>query len=306
MLQSRNAFASLTLIFAMAIWGSSFVAFKFVLEGFTPLQAVAFRMLTASLVFSLFLPLILQQQIERKDIKFLILMSLAEPCIYFMFEAWALKLTTASEAGVVTAMLPLIVAVLAGLILGEQVRKNHLAGILLTVPGVIWLTFSGSPSDQASNPMLGNFLEFIAMVSAAFYTIILKSLSARYSSLFLTAFQSVIGLLFFMPIMLLVDGVPDFEIWPANLGVLYLGVVVTLGGYGIYNFSVRFLPATQVVMFSNLIPVFTLLFAFLILDEHIRLSQWYAVALIIGGVVVSQISFRPTKAIEFDSADISS
>ena len=130
-------------------------------------------------------------------------MALCEPCLYFSFEARALELTTASQAGMITAMLPLMVAVGARLILGEVLRARTLAGFGLAILGACWLSVAGTPSVDAPHPVLGNFLEFIAMVCATGYIISLKWLTARYSPFFLTAVQAFVGAVFFFPFLLL-------------------------------------------------------------------------------------------------------
>ena len=63
---------------------------------------------------------------HRGDLKYLLFMAVCEPCIYFVFEAKALQLTTASQAGLITSMLPLMVALGAFLVLKETISgKNH-------------------------------------------------------------------------------------------------------------------------------------------------------------------------------------
>ena len=286
---NRNErFASICLIIAMFIWGSSFVAFKYALAGYSPLVVIAARMSVASLIFLVFWKFLAGQQYRKGDWKYLLIMSLCEPCLYFVFEAWALVNTTASEAGVVTATLPLLVAALAALVLKETISKNHYLGFAITLPGVIWLTLAGEASESAPNPALGNFLEFLAMVSAAGYTVALKYVSQRYSAFFLTAIQSFIGAVFFVPLAFVFE--PEMPQWhsEAAMAVVYLGVVVTMFAYGFYNFAIRHLSATQTVMFTNLIPVFTLILAFFILQERITVQQWFAAGLIIVGVLISQ------------------
>lgn len=289
--QSILPAAGLTL--AALIWGSSFIVFKHTLQFVDPLTLVTLRMAVASIIFIAIYRFWSHFRYRTGDWKYLLIMSLAEPCLYFLFEAWALKLTTASEAGVMTAVLPLLVAVLAGLFLGEMVTRAHWVGLLLTIPGIIWLSVSGESSETAPDPLLGNMLQFCAMLTAAIYTLALKFLSSRYPTLFLTAVQAFIGLFFFLPLAIV------FESWPTDwqadvvVGILYLGGVVTLFAYALYNYGVKNLSASVATMYTNLIPVFTLLMAFVFLDERISMQQWLAVGLILLGVGVSQWRQKP-------------
>ena len=76
--------------------------------------------------------------------------------------------------------------------------------------------------------------------------------------------------------------------------VAYLGLVVTVGAYGLYNFAVSRLPASQASAFVNLIPLFSLLFAVLLLGERLTGQQMFAAGLVFAGVAVSQ--WRRTPA----------
>ncbi|HEJ1954397.1 EamA family transporter, partial [Pseudomonas aeruginosa] len=83
---------------------------------------------------------------------------------------------------------------------------------------------------------------------------------------------------------------------PSALGiqaVVYLGVVVTVGAYGLYNFGVGRLPASQASGFINLIPVFTLVFASLFLGETLNGPQMLAAGLVFIGVAISQWRSAP-------------
>ncbi|MBI9104805.1 MAG: DMT family transporter [Spirochaetales bacterium] len=276
------------LIMAMVIWGSSFVALKISFRYFHPFFVVFARQLLASIVF---LPLVWKhfRKIHRKDIFWLILMAFFEPCIYYIFEAQALTLTSASQAGMITAMLPVLVAIPSAIFLKEKISFRTIIGFSLAIAGVIWLSLGGKATEESPNPILGNILEFLAMVSAAGYTIILKKLSTRYSPFFLTAAQAFVGTTFFLPLIFIIPGARDMNLnLHSGLILLFLGIVVTIGAYGFYNFGTSRIPASQSVAFVNLIPVITLLLSMVILREKLTLIQYIASLLVLFGVIFSQ------------------
>ena len=149
------------------------------------------------------------------------------------------------------------------------------------------MTLGSVQNEHASNPLLGNFLEFMAMVCAMGYTLMMKHLTERYPAMFLTALQSFIGAVFFLPLALGSE-------WPENISfeqwgiLLYLGVIVTLGGYGLFNYSLTYVKATVAVAYINLLPAISLIYAMIFLGERMNLEQWIAVAVIFSGVYLSR------------------
>ncbi len=288
--ETRSTAATLSLILAMLLWSSSFVALKIAFTGYHPMQVIFGRMLVASICFVPFIPGFLRLKWQRRDMRYLVLMAVFEPCLYFIFEARALENTSASQAGMITAMLPLLVAVGAGALLKERISRLTLVGFFISICGAVILSLGAEATAASPAPLLGNLYELLAMVCAAGYTICLKHLSDRYPPLFLTATQAFIGSLFFA-FFLLPEGVGLPRHWNAGpgLAVIYLGTFITLGAYGLYNFAVSRIPANQAAAFVNLIPVFSVMLGFILLGERLNLWQWLASGLVFGGVYLSRL-----------------
>jgi len=286
--KDHHLLPTISLIVAMFLWASSFVALKLAFQSYPPMQVIFGRMFIASLCFVIFIPTFRKINWRRQDLKYFLFMGICEPCLYFLFEAKALQLTSASQAGMITAMLPLLVAILAWSWLKESISRKTLVGFSLAIIGACWLSLASETSISAPNPLLGNFFEFLAMVCAAGYTVSLKHLTNNYPPLFLTAFQAFIGALFFFPFLFL-PGVGFSIVWETTsaLAVIYLGTFITLGAYGCYNYSVSRIPASRAAGYVNLIPVFGVILGMLILGDTLNLSQWLACGLVFCGVWLS-------------------
>jgi drug/metabolite transporter (DMT)-like permease len=280
--------AVICLIVATALWGSAFIALKLAFTELPPLWVIFARMALGSLVFLLAWHWRGHVQYRPGDWKYLLGLAACEPCLYFIFEALALQNTSASQAGMITALLPLLVAIAAYVFLRERINRSTLAGFLLAMCGAVGLSLAGSADEHASNPMLGNFYELLAMLCAAAYTLLVKRLSARYSAFMLTAMQAFIGTLFFLPLAALEAPLPQTISALGMATLLYLGVVVTVGAYGLYNFGISRLSATEASGYTNLIPLFTLAFAVPLLGETLNTLQMLAAAVLFGGVALSQ------------------
>ena len=156
--------ASLALIIATFLWGSSFIALKYAINIYDPAFVIFFRMLTTLVLCLCLWRWVKKFSYQTGDWKYLLSMSLAEPCLYYLFEGNAMKYTSASQAGVLVSCFPLLVAVVAYFMLKEKVTKQLAIGFSFCIGGGILLTLVSENSSHAPNPALGNFLEFLAMV----------------------------------------------------------------------------------------------------------------------------------------------
>ncbi len=296
MSKNFNLLGLATVTFAMLIWASSFIALKSAMVDLGEYTVIFLRMFVASLCFLYFIKSFLKYDFTKSDLKYILLLAIFEPCLYFIFEAKALLYTSASQAGMITSLMPLITAIAAGYFLKEIISRQLIFGSLIAMIGAVWLSVQATTTVNAPDPMLGNFLELCAMACGAGYTIVTRYLIDKYSALFITAIQAFIGAIFFFPFFIYElafdEMVFSFE---AIAWTIYLGVVVTLGGYGLYNFSLTKIEASKAAMFINLIPVFTLILAFLILNEKLSTQELIASATILTGVIISQISVKKFK-----------
>lgn len=255
------------------------------------------RMAIASLCFLLMWKGLRNFKYQPGDWRLLVLMSLAEPCLYFIFEAMALQYTSAAQAGMVTAVLPPIAAALAYVFLKERMSGTALLGFVVAFGGLVWLSLAAETNQHASNPLLGNTLELAAMTCSAVYCVCLKKLSSRYSPLVLTALQAFAGSLFFLPLALN-QGMPQFQPGKALNAIIFLGVCVTLGAYLLYNIAIARMDLSKATIFSNLTPVYAIGFAYWLLDESLNSNQLMACGLILSGVVLGQSGRRRLTAPE--------
>jgi drug/metabolite transporter (DMT)-like permease len=289
-LSSSRAWAPVAaIVLAVLLWSSSFIALKIAFRHYDPMVVIFGRMAIATLCFGFLVRRMGHIQLRRGDLKFIVFMCLCEPCLYFIFEAKALQNTTASQAGLITAILPLLVAVAAGLFLKERISRRTIVGFLVAIAGACWLSLEGDATAEAPNPALGNFFEFLAMVCATGYMVTMKYLAARLSALFITGMQAAVGGLFYLPLLFLPGTRLPTSFEPLSaFALVYLGVFITLGAYGLYNFGASRIPASQASAFVNLIPVFSIFLGWLVLGETFTPPQLAASALVFIGIVISR------------------
>lgn len=273
-------------------WGTSFAAIKTALGSFSPMMVMWLRMVIASLVFLPFWSRVPRPDRKPGDLRFLVMAVLFIPCLYYLLEGYAVLFTTSSQAGVISAVMPLMVAGGAWLFLRERLSWQGAVGIAASIAGIAVLSLGGVSQETAPAPILGNSLELAAMVAAAGSTLVVKHLSTRYSPWFLTGLQAAVGVVFFAPLAFATDSIGSFasatpQAW---VGVLYLGTCASLGAFGLYNSALKLMPASRAALAINLIPAVAMIAGWLVLGEAMTPLQIGACALIIGAVVFAEVS----------------
>ncbi len=289
-------FTYMILIMTMILWSSSFIGLKLGLSVFTPFEVMALRMMSASLFCLPYAKEVWQIFKNKKYRTILVLGVLFEPCLYFLCETFALHYTTASQAGMVVALAPLFIGLGAWIWLKEKLEPRMWFGFFVAVVGIVWLSVTGEQSQSAPNPLLGNALELCAVLCAMGYTLCVRTLVQHIPPAVFTAAMAFAGSLFFLPLCLIpVEITPvelGFEIptWLPLVAIVYLGLAVSLIGYGGYNYALSRLPASRVAPYLNLIPIITMFMGVVLLKEQLVFSQYIASALVIFGIVISQSS----------------
>jgi drug/metabolite transporter (DMT)-like permease len=286
--QLKKILPVLSILGAVFLWGSSFSAMRFLLMELSPFTVMFCRIFTA---FIFIIPVARKLKLKNYhpgDWKILLPMVLFQPCLYFLFESNALTFTTSAQAGIISACLPLMVAAAAWGFLSETISSKTITGLILSIAGVIVLTVFQSRDTQASAPLLGNFLEILAMASACGNMILVKKLSLRYDPWSLTFMQVCAGLIFFSPgAFSVIRADWSFFTLQVILMIIYLGVCVSFFSFGLYNWGISKIDASKASVFINLIPITAVALGWLFLGETLNTLQIIAGGTVILGVVIS-------------------
>lgn len=283
------------LAFAAIVWGISFILTKelFVSEAnITVLIILTFRLLLATAITIPTLLLFKKlEPIKKSDLKWFLILAFLEPFIYSICETNGVKLVSGSMSSIIVATIPLFVPFGMAAAYKEKVRGVTLIGILMSLIGLSVMLFLGGENNLDMNPR-GIVWLFGAVLTAVVFTIVLVKLVGRYKPFTITAYQNLFGCLYFIPLMLLIDGgnLPLLSYSPKMIGLLVvLGVFCSTVAYVFYNMGVEHLGATSACIFTNAIPVFSLIAAILIGQETLTWSKPVGIVIVIAGVVIAQI-----------------
>lgn len=294
----------MAITFAMLCWAGAGIAVKEALVVFTPLTLIVLRfsiavllMMTIGLVFRKSEVLGLQRP-DKKDIPLFMLGGLFQPFLYFIFETYTYQ--SFASPTIAEAMLstqPIMAPLLAFLLLREQVTRNNIWGIIVSTAGMLLLLLAGVGEYHLGSPW-GVLLSVITVSMSVGYTIILRRIPTRYSSLSIIFYvQSFALLLFYLlwgGMQLLSPSTPELlnlstpELLKAGLSVTYLAVFASVVAFILFCYTVRQIGVTRANVFNNIRPVFTALLMWFLFDEVLPVWKLIGILLIIIGLFVSQ------------------
>ena len=297
---------SLSVIF----WGVSFILTKELFlseEHITVTTLITLRLAIASAVMLPALALTRRlQRIRKKDIKWFLLLAFCEPFIYHLCETNGVRLVSGSLASVVIATIPLFVPFGMWAAYRQRIKPSLIIGVFLSLAGV-FLMLNGE-IGFGGTAIQGILFLSGAVVIAVVYTLLLVKVVDHYHPLVVTTWQNVIGLAYFLPLMLIFDSdsLPLLSWSPKMLLLLLaLGLFCSTLAYAGYNYGVRNLGASEACIFNNAIPVFSLIAAVAIGQEAFSWVKVAGMAVVIAGVVLAQNPFKISENQESPNSSVS-
>ncbi|MGC8916386.1 MAG: DMT family transporter [Thermoanaerobaculum sp.] len=276
------------------LFGTSFVASKVGLSGFSPTQLVFLRFAVASLLFAAVWPWTKRARLTPAQAKSVLLLALLEPGAYFFLESYGLQRTQASTASVLIATIPVLVLVFEAVFLHVKVALADAALVLASLFGVGVLLTAGGLDKALGGTLVGNLLILGAALAAAVYTLVARTLMASVDAFTVTRWQAFFAAGFYLPFALgaCYRGCDLPTKWEPWVAVVYLGVACSFLAYFLLNYALSKARASLVAAFSNLIPVVATAWAVVILGETLHVQQLAGAALTVGAVTVLTLRHR--------------
>lgn len=273
--------AYLGLIFTTLIWGASFVSIKICMSVFGPMYLAFFRyLLTSGIIFFILKFSKKLETVEKKDYMRLAISGLLGVTVYFGCENNAVLRISSNEASILIGTIPVFSLIFNRMIYKSKITLRNFFSILFSIFG-IYLIIGGA--DFSLN-ILGYIFMLMAAISWSMYQFITKPLFKKYSDMTLTMYQSIFGVLGFLPFLKF----DYFNMGDLNLEVIvhfmFLTILCSAVGTYLYLFGQKTLGINITAVFLNLIPVFTFVFSFIFLDEMLSVIQFVGALIVIVSV----------------------
>jgi len=273
------------------IFGFSFMFTRVTLETITdPFHLLGLRFGFAAIALTLCILLkIAQVDYTGKKVGRLVLLSAFQPITYFVFETFGIARSTASQAGVMIAFVPVAVSLLAVIFLKEKTNGKQVLFIALSIIGVLIIN---SDVRFSSENMLGNLLLLGAVASAAVYQILSRKYSTAFTPTEITFVMMWVGAIAFngigiantvknAPISAYFLPLADLKVLGA---LLYLGVLSSVVAFFFMNYVLSKVQATKAAILANLTTVVAIIAGVFILHEPFNWIKLAGSIMILIGV----------------------
>lgn len=293
-MKSKTFLYFLAALSAMFFWSFSFVWFKIAYLAYKPMTVISLRLFFASVILFSFSSLTGKlQTIRKKDLKSFVMMAFFEPFMYFMGESYGLTYVSSTVAAVIVATIPLITPFAARYFFQEKLSRANIIGLIVSFLGVCLVVFNSSFEFSASPK--GIALEFMAVLSTIGFTVLLKNLTASYNTFTIISYQSFFGMLMFLPFWYAFesDQVLQAGFHPqAFFAIVKLALFASVIAFVLFTYSVKNLGVNRTNIFTNLIPVFVAILAYIILGDRLSFQNIIGIAVTIAGLFLAQLRKR--------------
>jgi drug/metabolite transporter (DMT)-like permease len=282
-------------IFAVVIWGGTFIATKIALQEASPATIVWLRFAMGVVILGA--AVLLRRQFalpERGDIAYLALLGFIGVTFHQWLQATGLQTAQATTTAWIVASTPVFIAILGWLVLHERFGPARVAGIVLAALGVLIVVSKGRFGALASGQegTIGDFLIFISAINWAVYTVLSRRELSRHPAARMMFYVMLFGWLFttvwifgFGPGVRELAGLSSRS-W---IAILMLGIFGSGLAYIAYYDALQALPASQLGAFLNIEPLVTTMLAAAMIGEAITgITLLGGAAILLGVYLVNR------------------
>jgi drug/metabolite transporter (DMT)-like permease len=284
----KRTLALLAALGATTIYGLNHTIAKEVMPNY--IQGFGFvqvRLLGAASLFwlvSLFIP---QQKIDRADLPKMLLCALLGMVVNMLCFFKGIELSTPINSAVLITITPILVFVFSAILIKERLLLPRIIGVILGFIGaLVLIVFGNEIRLDAPNIPLGNMLFVINASSFGMYLVLVKSLSAKYTTVHLLKWLFLFGFIMALPI-----SYPEFSevswstlpfeaIW--RFGYVIVGT--TFMTYLLNVYALKQLKASTVGVFTYLQPLIGIGYAILVGADGLTVYKLVAGAVVLLGV----------------------
>ncbi len=275
-------------LFAVIVWGMSFIATKNALEEIKPEAIVFIRQILGIL----FLAAVLLKQkrkfsINIREQKWIFILA-GIACFHLWIQVTGLQWTTASHTGWIIGITPVFMVILGIIFFKEKISSLQTLGIIISFLGLIFLVSKGDLTTLDFIKNKGDVLIISSSVTWSFYSMVNKKATFNLSPALTTFYLFLIVAVIIAPFTINKENISEvLRLSVSGWGsILFLGIFCSGIAYTLWAQALNEMSASRVGAFLYIEPFVTFFGAWLLLHEQITLLTLLSGLIIIGGVVL--------------------
>lgn len=282
--------ANILFVLATIGWGSSYLFTKFAINELEPFTLIAMRFGIAFFIaFIIFYNKLIKVSFNTLKASAILGVLL---CIMFTMFSYVLKMVNPSTAGFLLATTVIFVPLITMCFSKKLPQRQIVVGAIVTLIGLCIFMFNGSMSIDS-----GAILSIATAIVFAFHLVINNLFTKKHDALQLGVFQlgfacifSVVLMLFFEPLH-----VPQSKLgW---ISIFVLAVICSAFGFVVQSVAQKYTSAEETGFILALEPIFSALFAYIVLGEMLSGREWIGAFIIFLGVLVASYQLKSSKSI---------
>lgn len=279
----------LKVLFAVVVWGGSFIATKVALREIAPISVVWIRFLIGVLVLAAAVRLRGQFALPaKKDLAYFALLGGIGITFHQWLQSTGLQTAQAGTTAWIVSSTPIFMALLGWLFLRERLKPLGILGILLAAGGVLLVVSRGDLTGISMGRLgaPGDALILISSPNWAVFSTLSRSGLQRHPAARMMLYVMGFGWLLSTPIFFSGPGLADLARLSVDgwLAIAFLGLACSGLAYVFWYDGLQALPAAQVGAFLYLEPLVTVFAAALMLAEPLTAATLLGGAVILAGV----------------------
>ena len=289
MTQQPTLFNWLSVAALGLIWGGTFMVVAIALEGYGPLTVACARVTLGALAL-LGLMRLLRRPLpvfSGRLLKYLVIIGLLNSALPFALLSWGQQFVPSAFAGISMASVALFVLPLAHVFSDERLTIRNSIGVLLGFVGAAVLIGPGLLRIGTGMEPLGQ----LACLGAAFSYAVASILTRRcppIDPIVMATAVLIVGTIALLPAMLFFEGLPEIADTRSTIAIVVLGLIPTGLAAWLRVSTIRSAGSVFMAPVGFQVPVWSMIFGALILNEDLPWRFFAALGLILTGLAISQ------------------
>ncbi len=284
-------------LLATALWSGNFVVASGLSDSIQPTTLAFYRWLVATLVFTPFAFKSVKRDWAtiRASFSYLLLTAVLGVSIFNTLIYFAGQTSTAVNLSLIALTFPIFILLISAIVFKELITSVRVLGIIIVLMGVMLIISKGNPAELLNLKFnTGDPLMLLAAFTFAIHSLLVKNKPKKISIISLQYTTFFIGLIILLPFYLFSkDSIVGFEPEFTVIGaILYIGICSSLISFVSWNKAIIKIGASSAGMIYFLMPLFSGLVAWVLLDEKLKYYHLISGIMIVTGILISNHQAR--------------